>query len=1045
MKMDDIIVFSSLNDKLPREFEIVDDIFSHATSPTSMKMKSVVNEYGKQLVNLWIKSFGANHVLTMNPVKKKLYVLVKEFWNDVYNKGHRKSNKNPTDKRAPETLRQATSKWQKNHDVLFDVGKNIHLFDAESDEFKFYQQQKMSSRLGKVSNEVDEEYVMMQMEEAQAIAEGSEIVMEIEDESDDDTMSVSMNSSINLNVSTNRSGAVRLTTVGIDAGVQTEFSIPRPNIRKGRRGECSEKVKAACAMVSSICGISPELSRKVVKIVCKELFDMNFYLTPEEQAQGEENEIADKEDPVIDMVVGEEEVEEREKDGGKETEQEKIPTKRKDYTYVLPSARTIADHKQILASETEAEAAVLLLNKDGRKKAIIHFDTTSRNNIDGEWPSIILRFNEREECCEEVRLRPLFFAYEDRDQITSLFVESFNRLAAAGSLRQGTRCEPDQLWKQVDCLMTDAVTKNLEIEKTIAAALRLSHIPLHLLCKSHTVEALDRSNLEVLARIEKDVNQQQILESINPRLRSFFRGKTAVVECGIDALLKLVTHNKSANSCSEADQFDRICEREHVRKRIFLYQQRRFAKLGKSASSILDAKDILQMLLDEVDSTNQLTETCKIYLSSELFLTELECLSFFNYFVTFPFLNCVEVSSQSELLQIIPKLHNDLLQKKTDTLKKFVVQPRGIPVPQLSSDVSEEIVAKMCTSAADTIKRQCGREYGFADGEPQRATDLSKLSVVQLEGLPTNNCVNERDLSKFDKEAPVSKCRNRKFKAKNIRNNMVLYKSHHSKRVDRISKQISRALTEREKSWDSVQKKKHDERLKEKILKADKSKDYIKKLLQDCKSWGGPATTSEELISIISGRENTHHILRTEVAYYAHTHKSSRITNKDLYRINGVSDEEMIENLAILLDDDKQCSSATVANLPTNSDVLKCISHSTDEQEAVSVPSASVALVNQMCVVVWQNDDEVYEWYLGYVKNCVGEKYSVDHLARKLKDSDSKWKYPSQEDIQLTDPVQIVDIEVVGEWDLSADSRKRLFTLSNIKTVLCAVRKHVSE
>ena len=128
--MDDIIVFSSLNDKLPREFEITDDIFSHATSPTSMKMKSVVNEYGKQLVNLWIKSFGAAHVLSMNPVKKKLNALVKDFWNNVYNKGHRTSNKNPTDKRAPETLRQTTLKWQKNHDVLFDVGKNIHFIQC---------------------------------------------------------------------------------------------------------------------------------------------------------------------------------------------------------------------------------------------------------------------------------------------------------------------------------------------------------------------------------------------------------------------------------------------------------------------------------------------------------------------------------------------------------------------------------------------------------------------------------------------------------------------------------------------------------------------------------------------------------------------------------------------------------------------------------------------------------------------------------------------------------------------------------------------------
>ena len=61
-----------------------------------------------------------------------------------------------------------------------------------------------------------------------------------------------------------------------------------------------------------------------------------------------------------------------------------------------------------------------------------------------------------------------------------------------------------------------------------------------------------------------------------------------------------------------------------------------------------------------------------------------------------------------------------------------------------------------------------------------------------------------------------------------------------------------------------------------------------------------------------------------------------------------------------------------------------------------------------------------------------------------MKGLDSKWKYPSQEDIQLTDPVQIVNVELVGEWDLSADSRKRLFSLSNIKTVLCAVNKHVS-
>ena len=152
------------------------------------------------------------------------------------------------------------------------------------------------------------------------------------------------------------------------------------------------------------------------------------------------------------------------------------------------------------------------------------------------------------------------------------------------------------------------------------------------------------------------------------------------------------------------------------------------------------------MLLDEVQTTNQLTESCKIYLSSELFITELECLAFFNHFVTFPFLHCVEISSQDELLDIIPKLYEDLLQMKTDTLTKFVVKICRMPVPGLTTVASKAIGEKMCISAAESIKRQCGREYDFAnDNETLRATDISQLTTEELEGLPTNNCINERD------------------------------------------------------------------------------------------------------------------------------------------------------------------------------------------------------------------------------------------------------------------------------------------------------------
>ena len=72
----------------------------------------------------------------------------------------------------------------------------------------------------------------------------------------------------------------------------------------------------------------------------------------------------------------------------------------------------------------------------------------------------------------------------------------------------------------------------------------------------------------------------------------------------------------------------------------------------------------------------------------------------------------------------------------------------------------------MCISAAGAINLQCGREYGFSTGEKLRAIDLSSFALEQLVGLPPNNLVTERDLSKFDREARVAKSRNRNLKQK---------------------------------------------------------------------------------------------------------------------------------------------------------------------------------------------------------------------------------------------------------------------------------------
>ena len=71
--------------------------------------------------------------------------------------------------------------------------------------------------------------------------------------------------------------------------------------------------------------------------------------------------------------------------------------------------------------------------------------------------------------------------------------------------------------------------------------------------------------------------------------------------------------------------------------------------------------------------------------------------------------------------------------------------------------------------------------------------------------------------------------------------------------------------------------------------------------------------------------------------------------------------------------------------------------------------------------------------------------YTVDHLHRVLKDSHTKWKYPSREEVKKTvDPEQKVKCDIEGQWDCTPDSRKRMFSVTNIKTICGALQKHVN-
>ena len=153
-------------------------------------------------------------------------------------------------------------------------------------------------------------------------------------------------------------------------------------------------------------------------------------------------------------------------------------------------------------------------------------------------------------------------------------------------------------------------------------------------------------------------------------------------------------------------------------------------------------------------------------------------------------------------------------------------------------------------SAATAIKLQCSRDYGFSDGETLRATDLSSLPAQGSNDLLTNSILSERNLSRFNRQARVAKSRNWRFKWENICKNMVLYKNKTDVKIDKMSWKLSILLSKGE-TCNIGQQEKLKARLQEKLKKSAKAKDYTKRLLQNCKSWGDLCTSEEELYDII--------------------------------------------------------------------------------------------------------------------------------------------------------------------------------------------------
>ena len=403
-------------------------------------------------------------------------------------------------------------------------------------------------------------------------------------------------------------------------------------------------------------------------------------------------------------------------------------------------------------------------------------------------------------------LRALFFAYEDRQIITDLALQTLNRL----SVSLDNLKSPCQLWENIDAFMTDAVTKNLKGEPAVSETLGTEHIPLHILCKSHTCEKLDEGCLHALMKVEQQLKMSELISKLQPQLKSFICQNKCIAKSALTALLKLVSGEESGKPTSLAKEFNLALEERGLTKSLSLYRERRFTKLGYCAGSVFDSIPIFQKILEETTNNNLLVQACRLYLENEYTVAALKALSYFTYKVTMPYLNFVEKSDQNDLCTTLPVLYEDLRNGNIEMIHQYHVEWKHVSMANQvpTTDLDHYLLKGMGAESAEGVKMQCGREYFKDDVREPRATQLHLLSHEERTNIPTENLVAERHMAKFGYLVSISASRSNKFfKAKRIRDDLMFTVEDEGGTTKVAANHIIKALEHLEVQWTDDQKK----------------------------------------------------------------------------------------------------------------------------------------------------------------------------------------------------------------------------------------------
>ena len=572
------------------------------------------------------------------------------------------------------------------------------------------------------------------------------------------------------------------------------------------------------------------------------------------------------------------------------------------YLTVLPCRSSVEEMRRNYALAAEKSTAELLLGLGSGSSATHHGDSTTRS-MTGKIFTLPLTVGNN----LHLNLPVQKLSSERAEDVADVYQLSYDRMSVLTS-------QPSAAFFQaIDAFMTDSAAEMRNFIPILKERFESEHDPTRLECVLHTTLGFSNSALQVLSSLEQSIGPNNLYGSAK------CHDANNVVKSTVNAILKFVSPQYAQKPYNLKAEFDALLHSKGKSNDSFSLRSHRFGALEKASIVAIYHWNDVKDLCERVENRNDLIIFLRTVMDCQFIHQMILALALVGLHIIEPFIELVQSSSHTDLLQRLPLLFVDLQNHEhfgrnstqvsscvLPTLRsafhqvqeKGVYKKRWLEVLQTEIDLLDDaglecvqnVLGLISFFNAKTLQRQRGSAYGFADSNGPKKDDVSAIPQDKAAKMPVTNLRAENEFGSID----ILLGRLRTTSVRLVSDHRVLstsggmvYGSGLARSMGQYKSQIKALQTDFEEK--QLQKKRDDVMAME-----GKVESFAKRrlaLLEACKQHEGPFSSPADVTNFVSRCEQDgvsegerKKALKAEVMYARET-LTKRPKTDDVFRI----------------------------------------------------------------------------------------------------------------------------------------------------------------